>query len=90
VNDCDFKIGEIVKLGPDCPDYPYLCTYKAPRFVVEQSDPMLLACRCISGVYAGSFGYTLGTVYFGPPSYFVRCSIKEKFRGRELCGRYRI
>jgi len=93
VNNQEFKVGDVVKFSPNYHTYGRHGRYnlnKDPIFVVESNGPELLALRCIYGKDTEILGYGHGNLYFGPPSYFVRCSIKDKFRGRELCGQSKI
>ena len=86
MDDSEFEVGDVVKFGPNCSPSGKYSSKRGYLFVVEPSSPKLLACRCISTGEAGPVGYIPGTLYFGPPSYFVQCSVKDKFRGRGSCG----
>lgn len=82
VDNPKFKVGDVVKFGPNY--HPY-GSDSGPLFAVEPSDPEMLTCRCISTGDNKAFKYVLGSLYFAPPSFFVRCSTKDKFRGRTSC-----
>ena len=75
-----FKVGDVVKFSPT-----HLPLGNSPRFVVEPSTPDMIACRCIYTGGDGDVRYSLGSLYFAPPNFLVRCPIKDKFKGREFC-----
>jgi len=83
VDDIEFRVGNIVRLNSAyCLQHGY-DDNPSVRFVVEEIDPDSISVRCISTGDKNNSGFIAHLGYFGPPRFFNRDSVKDKFKRRK-------
>ena len=86
MKDSDFKVGDRVKLNSAYCLQNGFDDNPSVQFVVEEIAPDSISVRCISTGGANNSGFIAHLGYFGPPWFFQRDSIKDKFERRGACG----
>ena len=82
----EFQVGDVVKLNSVYCLQNGLEDYPSVRFVVEVVTSDFLSVRCVSTGGTNNTGFVTYLGYFGPPVFFKRDLIKDKFKGRKSCG----